>query len=668
MNRHNSDLVKFRSGSPFSGPAERSGWPRRVAVLLALSAFALAGCSGKRRDFAAASPGEATDSPPEGAAGTGNSNITVSGPPSGDGNESPIVPQGGLQPAATAGATMNPLDAGGVTDTCGDACSGECTPGAVQCASTSQRVECEVDGVWGAPIPCEFVCADGACSGECAPGSSECLSTTRFRQCSDLGAWSAPADCAGACVGTACGGECAPGSTRCASTTGVQTCDDLGQWGATTACQNACAGTACTGECVPAATRCSSETQLQVCSDQGQFLAATACPFACVNGACGGECSPGSGRCNPANGIPQFCSSAGVWQSQTPCAFVCSGSGTCSGECTPGSRQCNPASGVPQLCSAAGTWLNQTPCDFVCTNGACGGECTPGSRRCDAASGLPQLCSAAATWQNQAACPRGCQNGTCAPQLGPGLACASGNDCTTGFCTDGVCCQTQCNGVCAQCEAGTGACVTPATDPDCAPVVCASNDCAISSGNITTNLCRGRGQCKDQNDCNVSPFDRGTACETATSDTNLCDGSGNCVQPTLTCNGITGRPVGGGNACCRRREGALGSFEFVSVTETYGPADDCGSSAFSSPGDTEITCDGNEDCRVGTVCCLTSASGGSGVNCRAAQDCNIDMPFVSFNGVCASPSGFATSCPAGRICTDETLELGPGWSSCRAVQ
>jgi hypothetical protein len=103
---------------------------------------------------------------------------------------------------------------------------------------------------------------------------------------------------------------------------------------------------------------------------------------------------------------------------------------------------------VPQLCSAQGSWQNQLPCDFVCTNGTCGGECAPGSRRCDASTGLPQLCSPAATWQNQSACPRGCQNGACIAQIGPASACTSAADCTTGFCTDGVCCQTQCNGVC----------------------------------------------------------------------------------------------------------------------------------------------------------------------------------------------------------------------------
>jgi len=375
-------------------------------------------------------------------------------------------------------------------------------------------------------------------------------------------------------------------------------------------------------------------------------------PFACVNGSCGGECSPGSRRCNPGNGVPQFCSSNGIWQSQAPCPFVCSGSGSCGGECAPGSRRCSPVSGVPQLCSEAGSWQNQAACPFVCSSGVCGGECSPGSRRCDPASGVPQLCSNGGTWQNQQGCARGCQGGSCTPQLGLGATCGSTTDCLSGFCVDGVCCESACGGVCAQCQPGTGACVAPATDQACSPVICESNDCQISSGNIVSNLCRSRGQCKNQSDCNFAQLDQGTPCDTENSNIRFCDGAGSCVDPTVRCNGVSGRPIGD-NICCVRREGGT-------ITESYEPRTACGGLLT----ETDIACDADEDCRSGTVCCVTGASGGSEVTCLPTTTCNTSSSFVSYRELCASPSGFSDSCPANRTCGALANFLTPGWREC----
>jgi hypothetical protein len=670
-------------------------WMVLVPIMLLMAQ--LSGCSGKKRPFSSEPliDDTASDTRP-GIDGREGSSEPLAGDDA-VGNESQTGQESENVPGSFIGSSDGGSDESALSTsmaTCGDDCSGECTPGATECASLTEKIECGIDALWGQPVACDNVCLDGACAGECLPGASECVSTTRFRSCSELGTWSEPADCENACVGAACGGECTPGETRCASTTSVQTCDDQGQWGQTTGCQNACAGNACTGECMPGTTRCSSETQLQRCSDQGQFLTPTACQFACVNGSCGGECSPGSGRCNPANGTPQVCSGTGIWQSQGPCPFVCSGSGSCSGECTPGSRRCSPASGIPQLCSTAGTWQNQAACQFACTgsgacggectpgsrrcspasgipqlcstagawqnqtacpfvctgNGACGGECTPGSRRCDPASGAPQLCSNAGAWQSQAACARGCQSGSCIPQLGPGLACGAARDCASGFCVDGVCCQSQCGGVCAQCEAGTGACITPATDPECDPVICASNDCRVSGGNITSNLCKARGQCKNQNDCNFSNFDRGTQCDTGVSDHRICDGSGRCIDPTVACNGVSGRPVGEDNVCCVRREGGTAS-------ETYTSAASC------APPATPVTCDGDEDCRSGTVCCGLGA-GSSFVGCVSTSVCNTSGPSFSYYEVCASPSGFSDDCPSGTVCRALPNFLPQGWAQC----
>jgi hypothetical protein len=320
-----------------------------------------------------------------------------------------------------------------------------------------------------------------------------------------------------------------------------------------------------------------------------------------------------SRRCSPGNGVPEFCGSNGIWQSQAPCQFICSGSGSCGGECAPGSRRCSPVSGVPQLCSQAGAWQNQAACPFICSNGVCGGECSPGSRRCDPASGVPQLCGNGGSWQNQQGCARGCQGGSCIPQAGLGASCGSATDCLSGFCTDGVCCESACGGVCAQCQPGTGACIAPASDQACPTVTCPSNECQTANGNLTTNLCRARGQCKDQTDCSFSRFDRGTPCDTADSDFRFCDGQGRCVDPAVSCNGVAGRVVSADNVCCSRRDGLAPPY---SLSESFGPTADCDESALSSPGGTPVTCDDDNDCRIGMLCCQSSAPGGGRISCQ----------------------------------------------------
>jgi hypothetical protein len=292
----------------------------------------------------------------------------------------------------------------------------ECEPGGTRCSSPREVAECGADGAWAAPVACTNVCSDGACAGECVPGQSECQSTVRYRTCSEQGTWSAPAECENACVGGACAGQCRPAQTRCSSTVDVQTCNDQGDWAAPAACENACAADACTGECSPGATRCASETDLQTCSDGGQWQPPAGCEFACVDGACGGECSPGDRRCSPSSGFPQYCSTEGIWQSQEPCPFVCSGSGTCGGECSPGDRRCNPNGVTPQVCGDDSLWQNGDRCEFVCSGaGQCTGECSPGDRRCNPSSGVPQRCSQDGEWQDQSACISGqsCEAGEC---------------------------------------------------------------------------------------------------------------------------------------------------------------------------------------------------------------------------------------------------------------
>lgn len=108
-----------------------------------------------------------------------------------------------------------------------------------------------------------------------------------------------------------------------------------------------------------------------------------------------------------------------------------------------------------------------------------------------------------------------------------GAECASPNECESGRCVDGVCCESTCNGECQACRgdltgAADGVCeaVLPNTDPD--------GDCeeeaASSCGQ--TGLCDGKGGC--------ALYEAGTVCADATCTggveygTRTCDGLGDC--------------------------------------------------------------------------------------------------------------------------------------------
>ena len=123
----------------------------------------------------------------------------------------------------------------------------------------------------------------------------------------------------------------------------------------------------------------------------------------------------------------------------------------------------------------------------------------------------------------------------------PGSSCTSSVECLSGYCVDGVCCTSQCNGVCQACNlpASLGTCTVAPSGYQCAD----SNPC---NG---TEVCQNgqcvAGQpldCVNTNPCTVDSCDPATGCVhdpvmdgTSCSNGNPCDGeetcqSGNCAM------------------------------------------------------------------------------------------------------------------------------------------
>ena len=154
-------------------------------------------------------------------------------------------------------------------------------------------------------------------------------------------------------------------------------------------------------------------------------------------------------------------------------------------------------------------------------------------------------------------------------KLAIGAACQQASQCTSNFCTDGVCCNTDCLGACRSCAIGgsPGTCRPAAagTDPrnscneetanSCgqtgvcdanqacarypATTICSPPACS-STGQFTFSRCNGAGTCTAAALVSCQPY----ACTTTGSCRTSCTSKADCASPAdcfgNTCGGIVG--------------------------------------------------------------------------------------------------------------------------------
>jgi hypothetical protein len=270
-----------------------------------------------------------------------------------------------------------------------------CIEGTKTCAGLVPQA-C-VNGVWQNGAPCPYVCAAGACTGTCTPGALQC-SGQQPQQCDSTGTWQNDGSpCASVCSAGQCSGSCTPGALQCSGLQ-PQKCDASGTWqDQGSACQYVCSGGNCTGSCVPGATQCSQLTP-QTCDATGTWQSGSPCPYLCTGGTCTGSCSPGSTECS--NNTPQTCNSSGQWVAGTPCGSnaTCGSNNTCS--CNQGTLSCGG------VCATCNTPANAQP---TCSGTTCSYTCLPGYNACN--GGCSDFTDAA----NCGACGHSCQGGQCSP-------------------------------------------------------------------------------------------------------------------------------------------------------------------------------------------------------------------------------------------------------------
>ncbi len=183
--------------------------------------------------------------------------------------------------------------------------------------------------------------------------------------------------------------------------------------------------------------------------------------------------------------------------------------------------------------------------------------------------------------------------------LGLGVQCAQGKECASGYCVDGVCCDTACVGVCSECNgAGSaGTCAAAVQDDACGTLSCPTDtECRTYQAQDAGN-CDGLGQCATVPACVEMNVASGTACQ---SGAGTCDGSGQCVVPDKA---DLGESCGADDDCGSGVCAATASGSMVCCDqECDGTCEACGSSGFCNdfPEDDSscqaITCTADSTC------------------------------------------------------------------------
>lgn len=273
----------------------------------------------------------------------------------------------------------------------------------------------------------------------------------------------------------------------------------------------------------------------------------------CCSGKCDGTCQacnvPGKmGTCSP---IPAGMSPVVVGQCKRDDVATCGFDGTCDGN------------------GACRRYPDGTTCD----KGVCDGATIKNSKACKAGkceTGSNTVCSPFACnadnvqcftecqADNQCAPGQQCKNGSCGKK-NLGAKCDTAAQCESGFCADGVCCNTSCDGSCVSCNqlSKMGECTPVAKDQLDPHKVCKDNGASACG---TSGACDGNGGCAKYGPTTVC---RPGRCEGANQiRPSNCDGKGSCVAANqvaclpYACSGIacnnsctTDAQCSGGNVC-----------------------------------------------------------------------------------------------------------------------
>ncbi len=221
--------------------------------------------------------------------------------------------------------------------------------------------------------------------------------------------------------------------------------------------------------------------------------------------------------------------------------------------------------------------------DALCCDSPCSGACQACSQtKTGKLDGTCASIVAATDPDNECAGALSC-NGRGACQSAHGAACTAPTDCGSGFCVDGLCCNSDCTGTCMACSAKKkgggqdGVCdaISDGTDPDdeCAAqaqstcgrtgdcngvggcalwpngTVCVAASCANGTTLSKVQTCTA-GSCSAQLTMNCTPYVCATtACRTACNSDGDCSAGNYCSSTTCVVKLAAGLPCSASNQC-----------------------------------------------------------------------------------------------------------------------
>jgi hypothetical protein len=361
----------------------------------------------------------------------------------------------------------------------------------------------------------------------------------------------------------------------------------------------------------------------------------------CCNNACSGcnACSQtltgqASGSCAPVTvGLdPHEACADETGTNQCGNDGTCDGFGACHKVAT--NHQCASASCIGGAFTAASNCNGKGACTTVTPQNC-------GAFQCSVTDGCKTTCTSQADCGSQSYCNN--STGSCLPKISTGGACTPSTGCASGYCVDGVCCESACSGTCQACSmtktgASDGLCrpVKKGTDPD--------DECAVD----TSNACGLDGTCDGVGACRYQVT--GTPCSTSS-----CKGQGT-FTPRSQCNGSGTCVAGKPDACPNNM--LCASDTTCATTCTDRSTTGC-PSGYKCVGGTSCAIDtmtcGSTACQLGTgqVCCETIPSNGNRnvpwtYTCENSASCSDDADPTLVNAPLAC--GSKADCPAGQVC------------------
>lgn len=257
----------------------------------------------------------------------------------------------------------------------------------------------------------------------------------------------------------------------------------------------------------------------------------------CCGSRCGGQCEacdgPVKGTCSPITGAPHKGRPA------------CVGVGDCAATCN-GTDPNTCKMPVGKVCGAKCDGSTQTldTCNDI-------GGCKPGEpTSCGLYLCGATRCKDSCTTTGDCAVGATCVTGKCRGPGENGKTCKGDDECLSGFCTDGVCCNAKCDGQCEACDGPTkGTCSAISDAPHGKRAACTG-----------VGTCGGRCDGETRASCT---FPTGNVCAASCSasveSVSTCDGTGTCgkrVEHTCA-NGCAEDRCKG--ACTKSEECAAGS-------------------------------------------------------------------------------------------------------------